>query len=293
MTSQLKVPLSVLIPVKNEINNIEECIRSVEFAQEIVVVDSHSTDGTQEAARKLGANVIEFDWNRQFPKKKNWALENVEWKHDWVLILDADERITPKLAKEITDAINTQEYGGFYINRCFMFMGAWLRHCGYYPSWNIRLFKHKLGRYERLYISGDSKSGDNEVHEHVILEGNAGYLKSDMLHYAYPTIDVWIEKHNRYSNWEARVISELIKEPQNGKMRANPFGNILERKRWLKNIALNMPLRPTLRFLYHYIWKLGFRDGYRGWVFCRLLAWYEFISIAKAQELNISDNIQD
>ncbi len=142
----MKTPLSVLIPVKNEINNIEECIRSVEFAQEIVVVDSHSTDGTQEAATKLGADVIKFDWNGNFPKKKNWALENVEWKQDWVLILDADERITPELAREITDAINTQEYGGFYINRCFMFMGAWLRHCGYYPSWNIRLFKHKLGR---------------------------------------------------------------------------------------------------------------------------------------------------
>ncbi len=97
----MKVPISVLIPVKNEINNIEECIRSVEFAQEIVVVDSHSTDGTQEAAAKLGADVIEFNWNGQFPKKKNWALENVKWKHDWVLILDADERITPELAREI------------------------------------------------------------------------------------------------------------------------------------------------------------------------------------------------
>ena len=146
MTGQLKVQLSVLIPVKNEIDNIEECIRSVEFADEIIVVDSHSTDGTQEAARKSGAEIIEFDWNGKYPKKKNWALENVKWKHDWVLILDADERITPELAREISDTINTDEYSGFYINRCFMFMGGWLKHCGYYPSWNLRLFKHKSGK---------------------------------------------------------------------------------------------------------------------------------------------------
>lgn len=294
MTDQLKVPLSVLIPVKNEIGNIEECIRSVEFAAEIVVVDSHSTDGTQEAAWKLGAEVIQFNWNCRLPKKKNWALENVKWKHDWVLILDADERITPGLAKEIADAINnTNECSGFYINRCFMFMGGWLKHCGYYPSWNLRLFKHRLGRYERLEISGNTHSGDNEVHEHIVFQRKAGYLKNDMLHYAYPTIDVWIEKHNRYSNWEARVISEIGKGTQGEKLNAKFFGNSLERKRWLKKASQKIPLRPVLRFFYHYIWKQGFRDGYRGWVFCRLLAWYEFVSIAKASELKIRDNISN
>lgn len=290
MHEEMKAPLSVLIPAKNEINNIEECIRSVEFAEEIVVVDSHSTDGTTDAAWKLGAEVIAFGWNGKYPKKKNWALDNVKWKHDWVLILDADERITPELAREISDVINTDEYNGFYINRCFMFMGGWLKHCGYYPSWNLRLFKHRLGRYEKIGISGDAGSGDNEVHEHIVLQGKAGYLKNEMLHYAYPAIDVWIEKHNRYSNWEARVMSESDKGTQNTKLKAKPFGNILERKRWIKKMAFYMPFRPSLRFLYHYIWKHGFRDGYRGWVFCRLLAWYEFISIAKNRELKINDN---
>ena len=288
----MKIPLSVLIPVKNEIYNIEECIRSADFADEIVVVDSHSTDGTQEVAEKSGAKVIEFDWNGQFPKKKNWALESVKWKHDWIMILDADERITPELSGEISEAIIADKFSGYYINRCFMFMGGWLKHCGYYPSWNLRLFKHNLGRYERVDVSGDTGSGDNEVHEHIVLQGKTGYLKNDMLHYAYPSIDVWVEKHNRYSNWEAKVLSEIKKKGGSERLSAKLFGNVLERKRWIKNITFNMPFRPTLRFLYHYIWRCGFRDGYRGWVFCRLLAWYEFVSIAKNRELNISDITQ-
>jgi len=277
------VPVSVLIPTKNEIANIAECLDSVRFAAEVVVVDSLSTDGTVEKAREMGATVVPFAWNRDYPKKKNWALENVAWRHEWVLILDADERITPELAEEIARAVASAELDGYYINRRFMFMGGWLRHCGYYPSWNLRLFRHGKGRYERLGSVADTGSGDNEVHEHVLLEGErVGWLKHDMLHYAYPTIDVWVEKHNRYSNWEARVMEEM--RTGAGGLQASFFGPPLERKRWLRRLAMRMPFRPTLRFLYHYVLRQGFRDGYRGLVFCRLLAWYEFVSIAKAKE---------
>jgi glycosyltransferase involved in cell wall biosynthesis len=284
-----KVPLSVLIPVKDEIDNIEDCLASVAFADDIVVVDSSSTDGTAERAKELGARVVNFQWNGQFPKKKNWALGNIEWKHEWVLILDADERIVPELAQEIARAIKRPNRDGYYINRRFMFMGGWLRHCGYYPSWNLRLFKHGKGRYERLEVSGDTGSGDNEVHEHIVMDGvgkeRIGALKHDMLHYAYPSIAVWIEKHNRYSNWEARVFVAPDKDSEFWKLRATPFGNPLERKRWIKRVAQRLPMRPTLRFLYHYLYKKGFLDGHRGMIFCRLLAWYEFVSIAKAEEL--------
>lgn len=279
----MKVPVSVLIPVKNEKVNIRACIESVLFADEIVVVDSHSTDGTAEIAKSMGATVINFDWAGEFPKKKNWALENVPWRNEWVLIVDADERIIPELADEIRDAIGKQGVDGYYLNRRFVFMGGWLRHCGYYPSWNLRLFRHKAGRYERLIV-GDTQSGDNEVHEHLLLNGRVGYLKNDMLHFAYPSIDVWIEKHNRYSNWEARVTGELFRRDRST-LKMNLFGNSLERKRWLRMISRRMPLRPLMRFIYHFIFRQGFRDGYRGWVFCRLLAWYEFVSIAKANEL--------
>lgn len=276
-----RVPVSVLIPTKNEIANIGDCLKSVAFADQIVVVDSNSSDGTVEAALELGAEVVPFRWDGRYPKKKNWALEHVAWRNEWVLILDADERITPPLAREIARAIRSGVKDGYYLNRRFMFMGGWLRHCGYYPSWNLRLFRHALGRYEKLNEEADTGSGDNEVHEHVLLAGNrVGWLKADMLHYAYPSIEVWIEKHNRYSNWEAVVLTE----EGVGGLKGSPLGGPLERKRWLKRMASRLPLRPTLRFLYHYLYRQGFRDGWRGFVFCRLLAWYEFVSLAKATE---------
>jgi len=164
-------------------------------------------------------------------------------------------------------------------------MGGWLKHCGYYPSWNLRFFKHRQGRYEKLSV-GDTHSGDNEVHEHLLLDGEAGYLKNDMLHYAYPSIDVWIEKHNRYSNWEARIMKDLFDVKSKNRLRPSFLGNTLQRKRRMKGLAAHLPFRPFMRFMYHYVFKQGFRDGYRGWVFCRLLAWYEFVSIVKARELS-------
>jgi glycosyltransferase involved in cell wall biosynthesis len=280
-----RAPLSVLIPVKNEAANLRDCLASVSFADEIVVVDSASTDGTQEIATAAGTQVVQFSWNGKFPRKKNWALENFPWRHEWVLIIDADERITSELEKEIRDAIRRDDVDGFYLNRRFWFLGGWINHCGYFPSWNLRLFRHRLGRYERVEINGDAGSGDNEVHEHVLLDGRAEYLSAPMEHYAFPDIATFIDKHNRYATWEAAAREQLHRRPGQKALRATPFGTTLERKRWLKKFAMHAPFRPTLRFLYHYLWKQGFRDGYRGWVLCRLLAWYEFVSLVKAREM--------
>lgn len=293
------VPVSVMIPAKNELANMRECLESVAWADEVVVVDSSSTDGTVELSREMGATVIDFKWNGRFPKKKNWAIENVPWKNDWLLILDADERITPALAREIAARVAAPgKTVGYYINRRFMFLGGWLRHCGYYPSYNLRLFLHKVGRYEKLEVSGDTRSGDNEVHEHVLVDGGEAdgrvrFLKNDMLHFAYPSIDVWVEKHNRYSNWEARVIDDLHRQQSGQTLAASPFGNPVERKRWIKRFANRLPMRPTLRFFYHYVWKRGFLDGYRGFVFCRLLGIYEFLSIAKAAEWRVQRTLRE
>lgn len=271
--------VSVLIPTLNEARNIVECIASVSWSDDIVIVDSGSTDNTAELARREGARVVEFHWNGRFPKKKNWALENIEWKNDWVLILDADERILPELAREIRDELAHPHADGYFINRRFMFMGRWIRHCGYYPSWNLRLFRHRRGRYEKIH-SSDTRSGDNEVHEHVILEGRQAYLRHDMLHFAYPDIHTWMEKHNRYSNWEAEV--EVHAAPG----AAVPgIGTVLSLRRRIRAASRHLPFRPALRFIYSYILKRGFLDGYEGYVFCRLLAVYEMLSVFKANEL--------
>src|SRR6266566_98795 len=283
--SNTRVPLSVLVPVKNEAANLRDCLASVAFADEIVVVDSASTDGTQEIATAAGARVVQFVWNGKFVRKKNGALENIPWRHECVLIIDADERITPELEREIRLAIRRSDADGFYLNRRFWFLGGWINHCGYFPSWNLRLFRHRLGRYERIEIDNDVGSGDNEVHEHVLLDGRAEYLRSPMDHYAFPDVTIFIDKHNRYSTWEAAARERLNRHAGQKALRATPFGTALEHKRWLKKLAMHAPFRPTLRFLYHYLWKQGFRDGYRGWVLCRLLAWYEFVSLVKAREM--------
>ena len=275
-----RCPISVLIPTRNEIVNIGACIDSARFCDEIVVVDSLSTDGTRAAATGLGATVVDFRWDRRYPKKKNWALANVPWRHEWVFILDADERMTPELAAELPGAVTAEEYGGYYVNRRFYFMGGWLRHCGYYPSWNLRLFRHRLGRYEQPGDAADTGSGDNEVHEHVRLSGPCGRLRGELEHHAYPTIEIWVEKHNHYSNWEARVaLGGLAAAGGKG------AGASLDQKRRFKRIARTLPFRPTLRFLYHFIGRAGFLDGYRGYVFCRLMAFYEFLSVVKSREL--------
>jgi glycosyltransferase involved in cell wall biosynthesis len=280
----MKVPLSVLIPTLNEAGNLRDCIASINLADEIVVVDSGSTDGTQEIAKTLGARVVNFDWNGRLPKKKNWALANVDWQNEWVFILDADERFDARLMNELAKLLANPQPSivGYYVNRRFWFMDGWLNHCGYYPSWNLRFFRHRLGRYELLPNVEDTGSGDNEVHEHVNLEGKSGHLTAELEHFAFPSISIWVEKHNRYSNWEARL--DIDDSASQSAKTAN-IDPILARKRRLKHMARRLPFRPLLRFVYHYILREGFRDGYRGFVFCRLMGIYEFLSAAKGSEL--------
>lgn len=271
-------PVSVLIPTRNEIANIRDCIASARFCDEIVVVDLLSTDGTQAVAAELGATVVDFRWDHHYPKKKNWALAHVPWRHDWVFILDADERMTPELAAELPAIVKAPPHDGYFVNRRFHFMGGWLRHCGYYPSWNLRFFRHRLGRYEQPPAGADTGSGDNEVHEHVRLQGTTGQLRGQLDHYAYPSIAEWVEKHNRYSNWEARIELADLQPTAGG------AGATLARKRRWRRVAAALPFRPTSRFLYHYVVRAGFLDGYRGYVFCRLMAFYEFLIVAKGRE---------
>lgn len=275
-----KVPVTVIIPTKNEERNIADCLAHLTWADEVVLIDSCSTDRTAEIAREMGARVIEFKWNGKWPKKRNWALREAELKHWWILMVDADEWIVPELAAEIAEAIKTDKYAGYWINRKFMFMGRWLRHCGYYPSWNLRLLRRGRGEFEKLTDVEDTGSGDNEVHEHVVMDGPTGHLNHDMLHFAFPDIATFMEKHNRYSNWEAAV--QLHGNKGHHAQLAN---RDIAKRRFLKELSRKLPFRPTLRFLYSYVWKLGVLDGMTGYIFCRLLATYEFLSVAKYKEL--------
>lgn len=273
-----KVPVCILIPAKNEAANLPRCLASVRWAAEVWVVDSQSADGTVAIAESQGARVVQFHFNGRWPKKKNWALETLPFGHPWVFILDADEVLPPEAEAELRAIVSEPNHpvDGYWINRRFFFMGRWLRHA-YYPNWNLRLFRHALGRYEKI-TDAATGSGDNEVHEHVVVKGRTGRLRAEMEHYAFPTIDVFVEKHNRYSNWEACVALDDIKA---SKLQLG----VAERGRRMKRIVRRLPFRPWLRFAYVYFWQRGFLDGRAGFYFARLHAIYESLTVMKTYEM--------
>ena len=285
----MAVPVSILIPIKNEAANLPRCLAAVAWADEIFVVDSQSTDGSQEIAAAHGAKVVQFAFNGIWPKKKNWALESLPFSHEWVFILDADEVMPPGSKEEFRQIVTQPEHpvAGYWINRRFRFMGKWLRHA-YYPNWNLRLFKHRLGRYEKL-TDVDTKSGDNEVHEHVVVQGATGHLACEMDHYAFPSVDVFVEKHNRYSNWEARVALDRHLTGSEGSLQKGSVGL----RRRLKQLSHRLPFRGLLRFLFVYVWQRGFLVGREGYYFARLHGFYEFLSVAKTYELTKATRTQD
>lgn len=286
MSSLSKLPVSVLIPARNEEANLPACLESVVRADEVFVVDSQSSDRSVEIAESYGANVVQFHFNGRWPKKKNWSLENLPFRNAWVLIVDCDERITPELWDEIEGVIQNSEYEGYYLNRRVFFLGQWIRYGGKYPDWNLRLFQHAKGRYENLSTEAIRNTGDNEVHEHVVMSGKVGYLQNDMLHIDFKDLYHWLDRHNRYSNWEAKVYLNLLNgKGDEGTIGANLFGDSVQRKRFLKRIWVKLPFKPTLRFLLAYVFRLGFLDGRAGYIYARLLSQYEFQIGVKLYEL--------
>jgi glycosyltransferase involved in cell wall biosynthesis len=279
-----KTPVSVIIPVRNEAENLERCLPALAWADEVFVVDSQSSDQTAEVAERSGASVVQFHFNGAYPKKKNWALDNLPFRNEWVLIVDADEVVIPELATEIAGRIARDEADGFYLNSQYYFLGRRIRHCGYASCWNLRLFKHRLGRYERMPDVTGGRTGDNEAHEHVELEGRVLRLDHELEHHAYPTVAIWVEKHNRYAIWEAALAERLIHEPI-----PNSIGSVQRYKRRLKKIAWRLPLRPLIRFLYAYVARLGFLDGKPGLYFCGLLAFYDFLAMANRYERQLAE----
>jgi glycosyltransferase involved in cell wall biosynthesis len=274
-----KTPVSVIVPVKNEAENLRRCLPALAWADEVFVVDSQSSDRTEEVATGLGATVVEFHFNGSYPKKKNWALDNLPFRNEWVLIVDADEVVVPELAADISQRIASDEADGFFLNSQYYFLGRQIRHCGYSSCWNLRLFKHRLGRYEKMPDHTGGRAGDNEAHEHVELDGRVLRLANVLEHHAYPTVSVWVEKHNRYAIWEAALAERFLSEPI-----PRTIGGVQRFKRRLKKIAWRLPLRPAVRFIYAYFLRLGFLDGKPGLIFCGLLAFYDFLALANRYE---------
>ena len=274
-----RAPISVIVPVKNDAENLRRCLPALDWADEVFVVDSGSRDDTEAVARAHGATVVQFRFDGRYPKKKNWSLDNLPFRNEWALIVDADEVVVPELATEIARRTAADEADGFYLNMKYYFLGRRIRHCGYAECWNLRLFKHRLGRYEKMPSTPGVDTGDNEAHEHVLLDGRAAKLAHELDHFAYPTISAWVAKHDRYATWEAEQYERFLREPIPEGLGAG--------KRWkrrLKKLYLRLPGRPLIRFVYAYIFRLGFLDGMPGLAFCGLLSFYDFLAWAKLYE---------
>ncbi len=279
-----KAPVSVIVPVKDEQENLKRCLPALAWADEVFVIDSRSSDATVEVAEGNGASVVQFAFNGVYPKKKNWALETLPFRNEWVLIVDADEVVPPELAEEITERIALDEADGYWLNSKYYFLGRRIRHCGYNEAWNLRLFKHQLGRYERMPVRSDQATGDNEAHEHVLLDGRVLKLRHELDHFAYPDIATFVAKHNRYAIWEASQYRRLRDEPI-----PPGIGRAKRIKRTLKKLYLRLPMRPVVRFLYSYVGRLGILDGMPGLVFCTLLSYYDFLCWANVYQARIAE----
>ena len=259
------LPVSVIVPVRNEAHNLSRCLESLRGVGEVYVVDSASSDGTAEIARSFGAKVVQFHYAGGWPKKRQWAMDTLPLAYDWVFLVDADEALTPELAAEMRQAIQDARIDGYYIGLQVVFLGRVLRHggAGFYK---LSLFRRGKGRFECRLKDQDASMADMEVHEHVIVEGKSVRLKHALRHHNVESISRYIQKHDEYSNWDARVWLEG--EANSAELPPSLFGNQAQRRRWLRKRLFALPGSSLLLFIYRYFFRLGFLDGVPGLIFC-------------------------
>ncbi|CAO5024480.1 glycosyltransferase family 2 protein [Microcystis aeruginosa] len=265
---------SIYILTHNEEIDIAACIESAQLSDDIIVVDSFSNDRTVEIAQRYPVRVIQHTFESH-GEQRTWMLRSILTKHEWVYILEADERMTPQLFRECLQAIKSPDNVGYYAAERVMFMGRWIRHSTQYPRYQLRLLK-----------KGQVWFSDYGHTEREVCLGATGFLQETYPHYTCSKgLSRWIEKHNRYSSDEAK---ETISQLENGAVKWWDlfFGdNEVARRRALKDLSLRLPFRPLLRWLYMYFILGGIRDGKAGFAWCTLQAFYEYLILLKAEEI--------
>ena len=265
----------------------------------MVVVDSHSTDNIAGIVQEHGAELVQFHYTGSHPKKRQWAIETLDITTPWVLLLDADEVVPEALWQEMDAAITQganaprsqaprSQPDAFLITKGFHFLGRKLTFGGF-SFQAVLLFRTGKARFEKILAEADS-GFDMEVHERLIVDGTIGTLKTPLIHEDFKSLHAYLDRHNRYSTWEAQVRTQFLKTGQWGEETVKPklFGNSQERRRWLKYVALRVPFEPTLWFLYHYFFKLGLLEGRPGWIASRIRAQYIFQVRAKMYEMGLN-----
>jgi len=242
--------ISVTLLTKNEEKNIRRCIEALSFVDQIVVVDSGSTDNTIPLALELGAEIHEIEWNG-FGEARKFA--HSKCTNEWVLVVDADEVVSPELAKEIKNLKKDSEIGGYYFNSLISFLGKWIYHSGWRPNYTPRLYRRDSSSYE-----------DNRlVHEKVKINGKMAYLKGDFYHFSYPDIDTYMSKQKLYSSLGAE---QLYKDGKKFRMS-------------------KLVLSPIAKFFRHYIQYAGFLDGVEGFLIATLSSMSVMLKYLKLREL--------
>jgi len=265
--------ISVLILTLNEEINLPGCLASVKWCDDIVVYDSYSTDRTIEIAKAAGARVFQRSFDN-YANQRNAALTQVEYKHSWLLMLDADEQATPELVKEIHEIVNNKEssISLYHVRRKDMFFGKWLRHSSGYPTWFGRFFRVGKVRVER------------DINEEYHTDGKVGHLKTHYIHFPFNKgVAFWFERHNRYSSMEAAALLQDVQMTL--AWRSSFSSDPVMRRKFLKQLAYRMPCRPVLVFCYLYLFKRGFLDGRSGLIYCILRSIYEYMIDIKVREL--------
>jgi len=243
--------LSVIIITYNEEKNLARCLGSLTFADEIIIVDSHSTDKTKEIAQKYTDKIWEVNWEG-FGKTKELARQKTS--NAWVFSIDADEEVTPKLKEEILQVVQNNFYAGYFLPRQSLFLGKWMGHSGWYPDYVLRLFRKEAGQFDKAL-----------VHEQAQVKGEIGYLKNPLRHYTYPNLKHYFKKLKRYTTLASQELH------QKG-IRAYPWDLIF---------------RPPATFFKMYLLKLGFLDGWQGMVLAVLSSYQVLVKYLKLMNLNL------
>ena len=259
LPASTRIALSAVLITRNAATQLDACLASLAFADDIVVVDSGSTDDTVAIAQRHGARVISQHW-QGFGPQKQFAVGQA--RHDWVLCLDADERVTPELQASIVETLGGQGSLAIYawrMARANVFMGQVLRHGEGYPDWNLRLFDRRHARWS-----------DDPVHEHVVPAAGVavGTLAGDLMHESSETLSIYLAKQNRYTDLQAQRLFEQGRRAS----------------------ALRMALAPVARFIKFYLFRCGFLDGAPGLVHILIGCQNSFLKYAKLRELTRGSN---
>ena len=272
--------LSVIILTYNEEANLPVCLDSLKaLGADIYIVDSGSTDKTVEIAKQAGCKVAEHSWEN-YANQLNWALDNLPISTPWTMRLDADERLTPELVKELkqTLPVTPENVTGYEVKRRVFFMGRWIRHGGYYPTWLLRIWRTGVGRCEQRWMD-----------EHMVLtKGEIANLDHDIIDENNKGLNFWIDKHNRYANREVKDMLALTLQEEDSLLKQDRASQASQRRWVKKNLYSQSPMfvRAFIYFMLRYTVGLGFLDGLEGLIFHFLQGfWYRFLVDAKIYEV--------